>query len=93
MTGLEWVFAKKNLGIGSIVVSGGLGGNLSLALTLRASREGKGHLIQRLMHMSVYTEGMRIKGKTYPHSMKTMGISCWSTMETLAQFTIRQKKW
>ena len=96
MTGLEWVFsAKKNLGIGSIVVSGESGGgNLSLALTLRASREGKSHLIQGTYALCPYIYGdYANKRKDLPSLYENDGYFLLvKTMETLAAVYDPDKK-
>ena len=96
MAGLEWVFsAKKKLDIGSIVVSGESGGgNLSLALTLRAYREGKSHLIQGTYALCPYIYGdYANKTKDLPSLYENDGYFLLvRTMEALAAVYDPEKK-
>ena len=88
MVGLEWVSANKNeLAINNIVVSGESGGgNLSLALTLRASQEGKRDLIQGTYALCPYIYGdYANKTKDLPSLYENDGYFLLvKTMETLA---------
>ena len=69
MSGLDWVHANKSsLGVSKIVVSGESGGgNLSLALTLRAKKEQKLNQIQGTYALCPYIYGAYgIKTKVLP---------------------------
>ena len=59
MAGLDWAFDNKSaLGISKIIISGESGGgNLSLALTLRAKKEGKLNKIQGTYALCPYIYG------------------------------------
>ena len=59
MSGLEWAYANKaELGIDKIVLSGESGGgNLSLALNIRANKEGRANIIDGTFAMCPYISG------------------------------------
>ena len=88
MAGLDWVFENKGkLGISSIVVSGESGGgNLSLALTLLAKKEGKLAQIQGTYALCPYIYGdYGRKIKELPSLYENDGYFLLvKTMDTLA---------